>query len=442
LRLLVIDDPPLAEQIERIWRARSQSVIEVRSAAWQEVSADGGLKADMVVYPAGLLGTLVERGWIEPLSTERLAAEPYQLDDLLPLERMSETYWGDQVYAVAFGSPVFCLIYRVDLLEEPGVAVPTTWAEYAKAAQTLAKAANAGGEAQSGDSGWAPALEPLAPGWAGQALLARAAAYVRRPAQYSDLFQMDTMAPQIDAPPFVRALEELVVAAQRSAPLDPLTTSPADAWLAVSTGRCAMALTWPASDQSDVGAKKPEAKLRLGVAILPGSSEVYRFDDGQWERRGGGRPQHAPLLAVAGRLGSVSRQSRRSEAAQGALALLASASWSEQIAPRSYNVTLFRYSHLARPDLWAHLERAAAQQYADAIEQAQQADAWMFSVRIPGRERYLAALDEAVRRAVQGEAAPQEALSQAAAEWRKITDELGVEAQRRAYRRSLGIATE
>ena len=59
--------------------------------------------------------------------------------------------------------------------------------------------------------------------------------------------------------------------------------------------------------------------------------------------------------------------------------------------------------------------------------------------RIPGRERYLAALDEAVQRALAGEAAPQTALDEAARRWREITAELGVDSQRNAYRRCLGM---
>ena len=61
------------------------------------------------------------------------------------------------------------------------------------------------------------------------------------------------------------------------------------------------------------------------------------------------------------------------------------------------------------------------------------------SIRIPGRVRYLTALDDAVRRAVRGEAAPQTCLEAAAAEFRQITDDIGVERQQAAYWASLGL---
>ena len=51
----------------------------------------------------------------------------------------------------------------------------------------------------------------------------------------------------------------------------------------------------------------------------------------------------------------------------------------------------------------------------------------------------MAALDTAVEQTLAGAQSPQEALDAAAAEWKKITAELGVEAQRQAYRNSLGL---
>jgi hypothetical protein len=48
-------------------------------------------------------------------------------------------------------------------------------------------------------------------------------------------------------------------------------------------------------------------------------------------------------------------------------------------------------------------------------------------------------LDEAVAAAVRGEKPPLEALLDADAKWRKITDRLGLDRQKAAYRHSLGL---
>ena len=81
----------------------------------------------------------------------------------------------------------------------------------------------------------------------------------------------------------------------------------------------------------------------------------------------------------------------------------------------------------------------AAAQYAEMTREILCRPQWMFALRIPGRARYLAALDEAVHRAVRGEKTPEESLRQAAEAWRQITNELDPDEQRKAYWLSLGL---
>ena len=102
---------------------------------------------------------------------------------------------------------------------------------------------------------------------------------------------------------------------------------------------------------------------------------------------------------------------------------------------------MYRSTHLASPAAWVDvgLDPQAVGQYVKLVQQTNQHPVWLFSVRIPGRARYLAALDEAVQRTVSGEKAPVDALSESAEKWRGITAELGLENQRRAYQRSLGL---
>jgi hypothetical protein len=56
---------------------------------------------------------------------------------------------------------------------------------------------------------------------------------------------------------------------------------------------------------------------------------------------------------------------------------------------------------------------------------------------LPGRPDYLATLDVAVQKAVAG-TPPSDALSEAANQWKSITEKLGIDTQRRANQRSLG----
>jgi hypothetical protein len=122
------------------------------------------------------------------------------------------------------------------------------------------------------------------------------------------------------------------------------------------------------------------------------------------------------------------------------LAWLSGNEWSRQIATQSPETTLYRAGHFKSPREWgdAEIDENAAQQYANVVIQRQTASLWLFSVRIPGRGDYLAALDDAVHEALGGKSS-QDALRAAAERWGQITEELGVERQRQAYARSLGL---
>ncbi len=114
---------------------------------------------------------------------------------------------------------------------------------------------------------------------------------------------------------------------------------------------------------------------------------------------------------------------------------------STELGPSSPATTLFRSSHLNAPQVWVEpaIPPAAAAHYAEMTRQALSRPQYLFALRIPGRTEYLSALDQAVHQAVRGEVPPQEALHQAAAKWREITERLGLEAQRQAYWNSLGL---
>ena len=113
---------------------------------------------------------------------------------------------------------------------------------------------------------------------------------------------------------------------------------------------------------------------------------------------------------------------------------------SPQISPSSPATTLFRRSHLKQPMLWVEkaVPPAAAAKYAESAADTLHNEQWL-AFSLPGREEYLAALDEAVQSAVRGEVSPADALLKAAKQWREITEKRGVDRQRTAYLRSLGL---
>jgi hypothetical protein len=437
VRLLIIDDAGLATVIPRQWESRADRELVVRQMTSQELMGlrTKRLAADAIVYPSGLLGELSSRQWIEPLHTETLRNELFARRDLFEMQRLREVSWGREVAAVSFGSPQFTLMYRRDMFEKSGLAPPQTWGEYQRCVERLADRQKLGDLAPPQDKPWSAVIEPLGDGWAGQLLLARAAAYAQHRSQFSTLFDYRDMKPLVAGPPFVRALKELV-AASKQFPATAAQMGPNEARREFFSGRCAMTLTWPsrADDQSVEGSAVPAA-----FAELPGSVDAYNFRTESWEPRGEAADQRVTLAAVAGRLGSVTRECREPLVAANLL-LWVTGKLSTDICPESKAGTLFRESHLPQASRWLdrQLDEFAAKGYAEAVRDAQNRTAWVASVRIPGRMQYLAALDQAVRDAMSGTDSA-EALKKAGAAWDKITETAGRAAQREAYMRSIGL---
>jgi ABC-type glycerol-3-phosphate transport system substrate-binding protein len=101
---------------------------------------------------------------------------------------------------------------------------------------------------------------------------------------------------------------------------------------------------------------------------------------------------------------------------------------------------MFRISQEPEVRKWVgDVSDAGLRGYVTALRQTQERPQYSQGIRLPGREEYLSALDQAVNDALQGKKSPQDALTAAAGAWDKITARRGLEAQRTALERSLGL---
>lgn len=444
LRLLVVDDPELATAVEQLrgeWNAQAGFDFQVEERSEEDLTAAESMAADAVICPTYLLGTLAEEKRILPVPESLVENDEGTWSEIFSLLRVQEAGWGNRAMAVPFGSAVLTCYYRADLLEKLAAQPPATWAEFQKLAERLADRANLGDAAGPADQAWSGAIQPLGPGWAGVVLLARAAGYATHRETLSTLFHIDSMEPLIDGPPFVRALEELVATA-RLGPADQLTLDPAAVRDAFWEGRCGLALTWPTSSvvAAAAGAAAADLGFPMGIAELPGPTEVYNVGKAKWEACREDEDARVTLLAAGGRLGAVSRECQLPEATFQLLLWLSGDKWSPRVSGASSATTLFRKSHLTAPEAWVEprIPPDVASEYGLLMDETFGRQRRLFALRIPGRTEYLAALEGAVQRAVEGQS-PAEALGKAAAEWREITQRRGVEKQRRAYHASLGI---
>ena len=138
LRLLIVDDGPLATAIEREWRSQGQGSLDVHNLAADEDLVAAARRSDAIIFPFAALGELIQAKAVRPFPPQLLpapaanaeAVSEYRWDDLLPLLRREELRWGKSIYGVPFGSPQLVLLYRRDVLQQGNLTAPTTWAQY------------------------------------------------------------------------------------------------------------------------------------------------------------------------------------------------------------------------------------------------------------------------------------------------------------------------
>jgi hypothetical protein len=268
--------------------------------------------------------------------------------------------------------------------------------------------------------------------------LARAAAYAKHRDHFSALFKIDTMEPLVASEPFVRALEEMAAAARLGPAGEPLDGDAVRREFLL--GHAALALTVPG--HAGVKPKQDDApQIATGFAELPGSEKVFNLGGKAWENRLADESPRVPMLGFGGRLGSLCAQGGEAGNAFQLLAWLSGREWGPTVSSASPATTLYRRSQVRTPQPWLdpRTDTAAARQYGESIEQALSRQTHLSAPRIPGRERYLAALDKAVEQVTRGAQSPAAALAAAAESWQQITSELGLEAQRRAYRQCLQL---
>lgn len=487
ISLLVVDNPALAVHVARLedeWRGQAGfgfTVEAIDATELKKRAETGSLQADAVVLPYLHFPLLAEYAGLEPIPRSILEDPRGQWTGIFGTLRVRQLRWAEKPVAVPLGLAVFVLYIRSDLLDRLEAKPPTTWQEYYRLAEKLARIDTAtvappplrgnavsqpagqhesavlvnesaggkvadAGEATSGQvadpqesagaAQWFGTLEPLGPGWGGQMLLARAAAYIAHRDQLSTFFSIEDMSPLIDREPFVRALEELRAAAQLG-PAPIALYSAAEVRQAFWQGKCGMAITCPTSAQELKSLEEPPP---VAFAELPGSADVYDIRRAQWEKRRREESVQIPLLGIGGWVGAVPQSgSRKQEAFQ--LLFWLSREQSQEIAARLPDCTLYRSEHMTQAKRWVDppATDAAAIELALVVRQMLEKPVAVLTLGVPGTEEYLQALDEAVAAAVRSELSPRDALSRARDKWEAITRKWGPERQLRAYKHSINL---
>jgi multiple sugar transport system substrate-binding protein len=380
-----------------------------------------------------------DAGWAA-IPASQLGDSQLNWMDVLPGLRESTAVRRREPTLVPISLPVNVLGYREDLLRKAGLEPPETWEEYDRLARSVGE--------------WAPGLSVAEP-WRADTraswFLARALAYGRHPGQLAVFFDLDTLAPRIAAPPFVRALTE-ARQLYRTIPEGGRAMSPADCRRALVDGRAALAICAVNGDWGgDYGETPVEAaaELSLGFAPLPGSRQT--FDPGRqaWVGMSGDELNRPTLVDWGGRgLGGVVAAvvpGRNKEAIDMAFQLLTSVTVATggKTLPQPWRGVV-RQSQLDSPEQFASNDWPSfvVPQVVGAAAASLGRDNVVLELPVPGREQFRDALSIALEKGLNSEIAVDELLAEVAREWERIVREVGVDTVRAAYRESLGFRPE
>ncbi|MCA9184217.1 MAG: hypothetical protein KDA99_01310 [Planctomycetales bacterium] len=443
IRVWVVDDELLATNIQREWQGRTSVAIEVKQIAETELleklastvigdpeSVQGTIEGDVLIFPPRLMGALAVAGWIRQAPQW---AQPRKTDaGHTPFAQLTEreVQWADHSMALHFGSPQFLFAYHPDRFDK-SLADASTWGQVQSTIGRSVEGVESVDREQS-----VRFVQPLAEGWAGRLLVARAAAYALHRDHYSAMFKTQSMDPLGQTPPFVRALEEIVADA-KFGPANATDITPAAAWQMVRTGKADSAITWPHmfANASNSGT------VAVDLMRLPGSSQMYDPVDQQWEDRQNDDSKQVPVLATEGRVGSVLTSTKDVRGAWNCLRLLTDPQWINDVSAGSSNLAPVNSGQVDIAYRWigSESERSLGRKYVQLLQQNLARGTALSQLRLPGQDEYMMALDHAVRAAVRGDASPQQALDHAAQQWRAITNRRGIDVQHSANLHDLNL---
>jgi multiple sugar transport system substrate-binding protein len=472
LVVAAVGDPAILSTLSTLkgdWTSSRQAELTVREKAVEPKDAQG---VDVLIFRGDLVGDLVDVGALavipetslHPQSVEDSGAAGDRSQGLVPSETPTDRLQFPQVAAIfrdkvskygkdrsglPYGGSALVLVYQRDAFEkEPNkqaaqqakidLKPPTTWTQLDALAQFLqGRDWNGDGKPDHGIS-LALGLDPEGLGDA--TYLARAASLGMHPNNFSFLFHIETMAPLIDSPPFVEALEALA-ALRASGPPGVEKFDADQARDAFRNGSVALLI-----DRAERVSRWSDAKHQIGVAPLPGSERVYNSAAGRqaWEQA---NPPNAPAFLPfgGGWLVGVAKglpEDRREAAIDFAKYLNEPETSNRVRADTSFPMLPVRGAQMSQgPD-----PRAAGgvdgKQWSEAIRQTYIVGRGAPGLRIPGTAGYLADLAQARQAVAEGKLAASAALQEAAKAWSERTQKLGVQRQRAHYRRSLDPTLE
>jgi multiple sugar transport system substrate-binding protein len=257
-------------------------------------------------------------------------------------------------------------------------------------------------------------------------------------------FNPDTMEPLINSPGHVAALQWMVDT-YKCGPKDFASIDLGAHFNRFVQGEAVFA--WSAGDIAALAQEKEsKVKGQIGLIPIPGSTQVYDAKAGKMMTVEKAVPNYN--VYGASWSGEISKYSDNPEATYALMAFLASQPM------RNWNVKwgfdgidIGRRTDFLPPDGTSDIEvwksggfdEGDAKRVSHGIYENLTGPTVEY-LKIPGSAEYNLALELAVAQALTGQATPQQALDSVAKQWGEITERLGLDSQKAAYRETIGLA--
>ncbi|API55041.1 sugar ABC transporter substrate-binding protein (plasmid) [Rhizobium leguminosarum] len=415
----------------------------------QQAIATGTVDFDILEMGAPFEGDVCGKGLASEMP-DWVKAQ-IDMDDYVDYLKAPVGTWDGKTYRISVDGDCHNFNYRADYFTDADLAkawkdeghkgewgVPKTWQKVQEVTKFLKGKTIGGMEA----IGYLDA--PKAWGGFGFYFLgSRATAYAKHPDDKAWLFDVDTMKPRINNPPWVRAIQD-VIDALPSESGDQLNADPGTtAFQQFLAGTGSMVSWW-----GDVGsgARTSDTSVigdTVAFDILPGSDDVYNSKTGQWDKLPSG-PNHAPNMAYLGWgvyvMARVDSDEKKKKAAWSAAAHLGGKDLALWMAAYPSGFQCYRKSQFDTKE-WveAGYDEAFISNYLASQSNSYNHPNAAIEPRIPGIFQYYSVAEDELAKVFAGQMTAQKGADAIAVAWEKITDQLGRDKQIALYKASLGV---
>lgn len=274
LRIRVVGGVESPEVIERRWLSSSEQPIDIQSQSVEAFLANDSSQADVILFPARLIGELVQRDWITKLpvfeSASAVEAEEGSVRNFPPAWQAQCTY-GGATYALPLGCSITRFVASDSLAKQLQGASDER--ELKVSFQVLVDTLAASEPAQATEPLQLADIDP-------QALVDRfltlAFAATQRNPIYGVVLDLETMQPRLMEPEFVQAAQVLLkMSAQAGGGRQATVSTHADAW------------QWAATQTQHAVAISTATQLSPAATTIT-SGAIIELGDGTVLNTGGG----------------------------------------------------------------------------------------------------------------------------------------------------------